>query len=154
MTVSAIEHTWKSSSKTSLRTPHYLCFRLSIAMLCPFGFYRVFLVCSNGFYLWHVVVTCLSRVVVTWLCTVMDFITCCSRMLTVKVLFSTCCSHMFITNTSVVFPRVPTSPRGTRKKIQQTQQVTMPTGSRSLDKRTLASLVVVRHLGDADRRNM
>ena len=30
----------------------------------------------------------------------------------------------------------------------------MPTGSRSLDKRALASLVVVRHLGDADRRNM
>ncbi|XP_078369335.1 uncharacterized protein LOC144653259 isoform X1 [Oculina patagonica] len=49
----------------------------------------------------------------------------------------------------------PTSPRGTRKKLpQHTQQVTMPTGSRSLDKRTLASLVVVRHLGDADRRNI
>lgn len=49
----------------------------------------------------------------------------------------------------------PTSPRSSRKKLQQpTNQVTMPTGSRSLDKRTLASLVVVRHLGDADRRNI
>ncbi|KAJ7357657.1 hypothetical protein OS493_023788 [Desmophyllum pertusum] len=48
----------------------------------------------------------------------------------------------------------PTSPRGTRKKLHHAQQVTMPTGSRSLDKRTLASLVVVKHLGDTDRRNI
>lgn len=58
--------------------------------------------------------------------------------------------------TQILYPRPPSSPRGSRKKqqIQPTFQVTMPTGSRSLDKRTLASLVVVRHLGDADRRNM
>ncbi|KAK2563602.1 IQ domain-containing protein M [Acropora cervicornis] len=49
-----------------------------------------------------------------------------------------------------------TSPRITGKKAptQPTFQVTMPTGSRSLDKRTLASLVLVRHLGEADRRNI
>lgn len=96
---------------------------------------HLFIMCCNGFY--HVLVACCSHVVVKYLsCVVVDCIT--------------CCSHMFITN----IPRVPTSPHGTRKKIQQTQHVTMPTGSRSLDKRTLASLVVVRHLGDADRRNM
>ena len=84
------------------------------------------------------VVTCLMR---------------CSGLYDLQVCFSGV-YHVLSYNTSAVFHRVPTSPRGTRKKIQQTQPVTMPTGSRSLDKRTLASLVVVRHLGDADRRNM
>ena len=56
----------------------------------------------------------------------------------------------------VPFCRALTSPRITGKKAptQPTFQVTMPTGSRSLDKKTIASLVLVRHLGEADRRNM
>lgn len=114
---------------------------------------HMFITCCSRVYHVLVVVACVS-------CVVMNYIKCCGRMLFTSVMtvvvvdFITCRSYMFITNTSSVFPRVPTSPRGTRKKIQQTQQVTMPTGSRSLDKRTLASLVVVRHLGDTDRRNM
>ena len=52
------------------------------------------------------------------------------------------------------FLRPPTSPRGGGKQTTIQSQVTMPTGTRSLDKRTLASLVLVKHLGEADRRNM
>lgn len=48
----------------------------------------------------------------------------------------------------------PTSPRGGGKQTTIQSQVTMPTGTRSLDKRTLASLVLVKHLGEADRRNI